>query len=499
MSLTTCYSCTRRTHPIPGEGPQPSRVAFFGEGPARDEHRQGRPFVGRAGRELSYQYMPLAGLCRGSGREDDAYISNVMKCVSPGYGNPDLEECIACSKHWVPRELRYTQPEVVVTLGAMACHTLFPDCNMSIEHGYPRYDAVMNPEIAEWTGTHVAIYHPAAGMRSPEWMIPIQRDFEALRTILRGEFVLPVDEHPNPFYREIDSRVQLASICQEVRANGWPLAMDTEVVRLESREPWCLSLSHQPGYGFMVPASRPDLLAVLAAFIRDHRPLVVLHNYLFDKEVLERMGINVERFVDTMELAYHLMDLPQGLKALAWRLCGMEMQDFEDLVAPYARTEVLAYLEAADQVMAQISVPPPKSALPKKPRKPRKLAVDQEILDYLNELERVTAARARIEAGDKDRNKAHRDDPAVKAAAKIHRLLGDVREKPETNPWKRWKDWSEEEREIIQALCGKLPLPSITQVPREKAVYYASRDSDATLRLLPLLQERAARFRRLVA
>ena len=76
---------------------------------------------------------------------------------------------------------------------------------------------------------------------------------------------------------------------------------------------------------------------------------ILFHNWLFDSQVVEKMGLVFphKRIVDTMVRAYHLGNLPQGLKALAYRLLGMQMQDFDDLVTPYSTPLCLQYLRDA--------------------------------------------------------------------------------------------------------------------------------------------------------
>ena len=53
--VNTCEACILsqgRTKPVPGEGPENAEIMFIGEGPGFHEDRQGRPFVGAAGKYL---------------------------------------------------------------------------------------------------------------------------------------------------------------------------------------------------------------------------------------------------------------------------------------------------------------------------------------------------------------------------------------------------------------------------------------------------------------
>ena len=82
---------------VPGEGPENASVMLIGEAPGAEEAEQGRPFVGKAGKNLD-EFLRLIDLKRG-----EIYITNVIKYrpykVSE-YGSvsnrtPSWEECLA--------------------------------------------------------------------------------------------------------------------------------------------------------------------------------------------------------------------------------------------------------------------------------------------------------------------------------------------------------------------------------------------------------------------
>lgn len=422
--ISPCVTCNCGRPPIEGSGPEPCRILFVGEGPGIDEHMRGQVFVGRSGRELNLQYLPLAGLVR-----TEVRATNIFK---PFVGrNPTGEEAAACAGKWLPRELRHCQPEIVVTLGAIACKALFPKCDLALEHGLPRWD---RSAIGDWEGTHIGLYHPAAGLHEGSWMIPLQTDFANLRLIQRGEWTPPhaEDEYPDPLYTEIERLAQLEDLLLRHNAVGRPpVAMDTEF--LPDLTPYCMSGSFESGTGWVIQARRRDLLEPLFAYLHDTRPLLVMHPALVDLDVLERMGANLDyrRVFDTMVRAYHLGNLPQGLKALAYRLCGMRMHEFEDLVRPYAEVEALDYLEAAGAGLA-------KSKTLNK--------VKRALRDFLAGSEKV-------------------------------------------NLWDRWKRWNGEDREAITGLVGgPMPVLSIGMVPWPKTLWYSARDADATLRVYGVLR-----------
>jgi uracil-DNA glycosylase len=99
-----------RTHAVPGEGNRSSELMFIGEAPGRDEDAQGRPFVGRAGQLLRKIVAAMTF------REDEVYITNIVKCRPPDNRVPHREEEEACSPYLV-RQIELIRPRAIVTLG----------------------------------------------------------------------------------------------------------------------------------------------------------------------------------------------------------------------------------------------------------------------------------------------------------------------------------------------------------------------------------------------
>jgi DNA polymerase len=99
-----------RTNAVPGEGDWSAGLMFIGEAPGRDEDLQGRPFVGRAGQLLRKIIAAMKF------REDEVYITNVVKCRPPENRVPHRDEVEACWPYLV-RQIRLIKPMVIVTLG----------------------------------------------------------------------------------------------------------------------------------------------------------------------------------------------------------------------------------------------------------------------------------------------------------------------------------------------------------------------------------------------
>jgi uracil-DNA glycosylase family protein len=152
------------TQTVFGDGPAGAEVVLVGEQPGDQEDKQGRPFVGPAGRVLD-EALELAGIDRGR-----AYLTNAVKHFkweARGkrriHAKPTWSEQIAC-KPWLEAELAAVRPRVLVCLGATAAQSLLgKQFRVTKERG--RW---LESDLAEYV---TATIHPSAILR--------QRDTES--------------------------------------------------------------------------------------------------------------------------------------------------------------------------------------------------------------------------------------------------------------------------------------------------------------------------------
>jgi uracil-DNA glycosylase family 4 len=149
---TRCKLCKGRKNIVFGVGNPSARLVFVGEGPGADEDVQGEPFVGKAGQLLT-KMIEAMGLQR-----SDVYICNVVKCRPPNNRDPEPDEVAACEPFLV-RQLDAIKPEIVVTLGKYAAHTLL------------RETTPITKMRGKWKSYHgialMPTFHPAYLLRNP--------------------------------------------------------------------------------------------------------------------------------------------------------------------------------------------------------------------------------------------------------------------------------------------------------------------------------------------
>jgi len=163
--IDACRRCPlweRATQGVPGRGPRHARVMLVGEQPGDEEDRQGKPFVGPAGRVLQ-RAIDDAGL-----PPQTCYVTNAVKHFSwePRgtrriHKTPAQKEIAAC-RDWLEAEIASVRPAVVVGLGATALAALL---GRRMAVGAAREtDALAHPG-----GTPVvATFHPSAVLRAPD-------------------------------------------------------------------------------------------------------------------------------------------------------------------------------------------------------------------------------------------------------------------------------------------------------------------------------------------
>jgi uracil-DNA glycosylase family protein len=123
----SCKGCDlykNATQTVFGEGPSNASVVFVGEQPGDQEDRQGRPFVGPAGRLLD-KALAAARISR-----EQVYVTNAVKhfkWIWRGkrrlHQKPVVRQVMAC-KPWLEAEFEVLKPKIVVCMGTTAAQAV---------------------------------------------------------------------------------------------------------------------------------------------------------------------------------------------------------------------------------------------------------------------------------------------------------------------------------------------------------------------------------------
>ena len=149
------------TQTVFGQGAEHAQVMFVGEQPGDREDREGKPFVGPAGRVLD-EALEEAGIDR-----RHVYITNAVKHFKwkpQGkrrlHQKPNAAEINAC-RPWLDAEITVVKPHLLVLLGATAAQALLGrDFRVSVQRGQLMERPGLPPMMAT--------VHPSSILRAPD-------------------------------------------------------------------------------------------------------------------------------------------------------------------------------------------------------------------------------------------------------------------------------------------------------------------------------------------
>ena len=140
-----------------GEGLKNAKIMLIGEAPGASEEKQGRPFVGVAGKNLD-EFLKIMELERA-----DIYITNVVKLrpskSNPKTGNtvnrPPTKEEIEDFLPLLEKEIEEIKPEFIVTLGNVPLKAVTKNQKITIGDVHGQKIDVNGQKI-------LPLYHPAS-------------------------------------------------------------------------------------------------------------------------------------------------------------------------------------------------------------------------------------------------------------------------------------------------------------------------------------------------
>ncbi len=108
-----------------GEGAPKAEIMLIGEAPGAEEALKGRPFVGKAGKNLD-EFLQLSGFAR-----EQLYITNTVKFrpvktsdAGRTVNRTPTREEVELFLPWLTREIALVKPQCVVTLGNTALRAI---------------------------------------------------------------------------------------------------------------------------------------------------------------------------------------------------------------------------------------------------------------------------------------------------------------------------------------------------------------------------------------
>lgn len=166
--------CEEATNLVPGDGNPDADVVFVGEAPGASEDKQGKPFVGAAGKFLD-ELLAEAGIERA-----DVFITNVVKARPPKNRDPRPDE-VEHHLPWLLAQLEVIRPRFVVPLGRHAMGRFIEGVTITEAHGRP-----VEQESGPPTRTIIPWFHPAAAIYNRSLRESLHEDARRLGEMLRA-------------------------------------------------------------------------------------------------------------------------------------------------------------------------------------------------------------------------------------------------------------------------------------------------------------------------
>jgi DNA polymerase len=169
-SIKNCDLKKNATNLVFSDGNPFAKIMIVGEGPGANEDKEGKPFVGRAGKLLD-KMLAAIKLNR-----KNVYISNVVNFRPPMNRRPTDEEI----KKYLPflnKHIELINPKILLLLGATALNALIGN-EVVISKARGKWT---NKKFGESTIQIIASFHPAFLMRQPDQKKYAWEDLKMIR------------------------------------------------------------------------------------------------------------------------------------------------------------------------------------------------------------------------------------------------------------------------------------------------------------------------------
>ena len=169
-AIKNCDLKKNATNLVFSDGNPFAKIMIVGEGPGANEDKEGKPFVGRAGKLLD-KMLAAIKLNR-----KNVYISNVVNFRPPMNRRPTDEEI----KKYLPflnKHIELINPKILLLLGSTALNALIGN-EVVISKARGKWT---NKKFGESTVQIIASFHPAFLMRQPDQKKHAWEDLKMIR------------------------------------------------------------------------------------------------------------------------------------------------------------------------------------------------------------------------------------------------------------------------------------------------------------------------------
>tara|TARA_X000000368_G_scaffold413542_1_gene401803 strand:+ start:718 stop:1437 length:720 start_codon:yes stop_codon:yes gene_type:complete len=168
--IRNCELKKNATNLVFSDGNPNAKIMIIGEGPGANEDKEGKPFVGRAGKLLDKMLSSIKL------NRNFVYISNVVNFRPPKNRKPTEEEI----KRYFPfliKHIELINPKILLLLGSTALNALIGN-EVVISKARGKW---VNKKIGNCNPEIIASFHPAFLMRQPDQKKYAWEDLKMIR------------------------------------------------------------------------------------------------------------------------------------------------------------------------------------------------------------------------------------------------------------------------------------------------------------------------------
>ena len=169
-SIKNCELKKSATNLVFSDGNPNAKIMIIGEGPGANEDKEGKPFVGRAGKLLD-KMLESINLNR-----KNVYISNVVNYRPPQNRKPTDEE-IRRYLPFLQKHIEIINPRILLLLGSTALNAIIGN-EIVISKARGKW---VNKKIGNTETNVIASFHPAFLMRQPDQKKYAWEDLKMIR------------------------------------------------------------------------------------------------------------------------------------------------------------------------------------------------------------------------------------------------------------------------------------------------------------------------------
>ena len=169
-NIKNCELKKSATNLVFSDGNPSAKIMIIGEGPGANEDKEGKPFVGRAGKLLD-KMLESIKLSR-----KNVYISNVVNFRPPQNRRPTDEE-VNRYLPFLEKHIELINPHILLLLGSTALNAIIGnEIVISKARG-----KLMRKKIGNIETNIIASFHPAFLMRQPDQKKHAWEDLKMIR------------------------------------------------------------------------------------------------------------------------------------------------------------------------------------------------------------------------------------------------------------------------------------------------------------------------------